>query len=272
MGWIKFDTDTSDKPEVWQIANDLGVDSDAVVGKLLRVWAWFDDHTLDGNAPCVTKKLLDRAVGVAGFCDAMVASGWMLDDGATISLSNFDRHNGKTAKDRALTAIRVANHKAKSNGECNDHANGVGVSDALPRERVREEKSNKKDQKQKIRAPRSANFTAKDLIDQHGVDKRVAEDFLETRKAKRLANTPTALDGLIREFTLANLLVADGIRLCTEKGWGGFNHKWPTDGGSNGPGNQGANQGPMSAPDRVRAAIAARETGSAEGGRTLEHQ
>lgn len=132
--------------------------------------------------------------------------------------------------------------------------------------------SAKKNQKQKIRAARSANFTAKDLIDQHGVDKRVAEDFLETRKAKRLANTPTALDGLIREFTLANLLVADGIRLCTEKGWGGFNHKWPTDGGSNGTGNQGSSPGPMSAPDRVRAAIAARETGSAEGGRTLEHQ
>lgn len=132
--------------------------------------------------------------------------------------------------------------------------------------------SAKKDQKQKIRAARSANFTAKDLIDQYGVDKQVAEDFLETRKVKRLANTGTAMKGLIREFTLANLLVADGIRLCTEKGWGGFNHKWPTDGGSNGTGNQGSSPGPMSAPDRVRAAIAARETGSAEGGRTLEHQ
>jgi hypothetical protein len=35
--WIKFDTSTSDKPEVWAIAESLGIDPDAVVGKLLRV-------------------------------------------------------------------------------------------------------------------------------------------------------------------------------------------------------------------------------------------
>jgi hypothetical protein len=56
--WIKFDTSTSDKPEVWAIAGQLGIDPDAVVGKLLRVWAWFDDQTETGNAPTVTKSLL----------------------------------------------------------------------------------------------------------------------------------------------------------------------------------------------------------------------
>ena len=65
------------------------------------------------------------------------------------------------------------------------------------------------------------------------------------------------------------LTVPAGIKICVERGWVGFKPEWlKNDGGSNGTGNQG----PMSAPDRVRAAIAARETGSAEGGRTLEHQ
>ena len=135
--WIKFEIGTSDKPEVWAIAQSLNIDPDAVVGKLLRVWSWFDQHTEAGNAPCVTKMLLDRLVGVTGFCDCVVGAGWMVDDGINIGLPNFDRHNGKTAKNRALTAKRVANHKRKTN----DGGNAEVTQDALPREEKRREDS-----------------------------------------------------------------------------------------------------------------------------------
>ncbi len=135
--WIKFELATPDKPEVCQIADMANIDLDAVVGKLLRVWGWFDQQTSDGNAPSVTKKLLDRLVGVTGFCDCMVAVDWMMDDGTTNSLPNFDRHNGKTAKNRALTAKRVASHKS-GNAKGNDKGNAASVTepqaDALPRE------------------------------------------------------------------------------------------------------------------------------------------
>ena len=142
--WIKFEKATSDKPEVWAMADNLQIDPDAVVGKLLRVWSWFDDQSEKGNAPIVTKKLLDRIVGVSGFCDSMVLAGWMLEcegeenpGNVELMLPNFDRHNGKTAKNRALTARRVANHKAKTNAEGNADANANGnapiVNSALPR-------------------------------------------------------------------------------------------------------------------------------------------
>jgi hypothetical protein len=139
--WIKFDTSTPDKPEVWAIAGQLDIDPDAVVGKLLRVWAWFDDHSENGNAPSVTKALLDRRVGVTGFCDAMISSGWMDQTDGEVFLPNFDRHNGATAKSRGLTAKRVANHKA-SNARGNAKGNAPSVSSALPRaeEKRREEK------------------------------------------------------------------------------------------------------------------------------------
>jgi hypothetical protein len=144
--WIKFEVSTSDKPEVWAMADELGIDADAVVGKLLRVWAWFDQQTPDGNATSVTssvtssvtKSLLDRRVGVSGFCDAMISVGWMLESGGIVSLPNFNRHNGKTAKTRALTAKRVANHKTKSNATSVTSS----VSDALPREEKRREENN----------------------------------------------------------------------------------------------------------------------------------
>lgn len=136
--WIKFATNTSDKPEVWAMAQALGIDPDAVVGKLLRVWAWFDAHSETGNAPSVTRSLLDRVAGVAGFTNAMIAVFWMTDDGTRLELPNFDRHNGQTAKRRALTANRVE----KSREDCNAASVTKSVTRALPDKRREEEKNN----------------------------------------------------------------------------------------------------------------------------------
>lgn len=138
LEWIKFELHTSNKPEVWEMAGRLGIDPDAVVGKLLRVWGWFSNHTIDGNAPSVTKALLDRDCGVTGFCAAMIEAGWMIEEDGRIRLPNFDRHNSQTAKTRALTAKRVANHKVKSNASSVTNR----VSSALPREdKIRKEVS-----------------------------------------------------------------------------------------------------------------------------------
>ncbi|BAM66463.1 hypothetical protein [Xanthomonas citri phage CP2] len=133
--WLKFEKDTLDKPEVFAIAEALGIDPDAVIGKLMRVWSWFDSHTVDGNAARVTSSLLDRVAGVPGFIAAMALEGWATIETSGVALPHFDRHNGETAKQRALTAKRVQKHKAKGN----DAGNDAGVSGALPREEKRRE-------------------------------------------------------------------------------------------------------------------------------------
>ncbi|SHM78068.1 DnaT-like ssDNA-binding domain-containing protein [Phytopseudomonas punonensis] len=137
--WIKFELATLDKPEVCQIADVADIDLDAVVGKLLRVWGWFDQQTEAGNAPSVTKKLLDRLVGVSGFCNHMISVGWLIEADGEISIPNFDRHNGKTAKNRSLTALRVASHK-KGNGKSNAASVTPPLANALPREEKRRDK------------------------------------------------------------------------------------------------------------------------------------
>lgn len=145
MAWIKFDIATSEKPEVWQMATQLALDPDAVVGKLLRVWAWFDEHTTDGNAPSVTKALLNSKLSVSGFCECMIAVGWMIESEGQISLPNFDRHNGTTAKNRALTAQRVGSHKERKQRVTQnfEKSNAQSVTTALPREeKIREDKNN----------------------------------------------------------------------------------------------------------------------------------
>lgn len=104
---------TRDKPEVWAIAEVLDIDPDAVLGKLFRVWCWFDEQSRDGHAPSVTKKLLDRDVGVTGFCDAMCKVGWLIEKGGQIEVPNFGRHNGKSAKKRALANDRKKNQRSR---------------------------------------------------------------------------------------------------------------------------------------------------------------
>lgn len=135
--WIKVETTMPDKPEIFQMAEHLGIDPDAVAGKLLRVWIWADQQTVDGNAPSVTKALLDRSTGVTGFTEAMIACGWLLKEGGGYAFPNFDRHNGKTAKRRAQNAKRVQAHRAG----CNADRNAESVTNALPEKR-REESIN----------------------------------------------------------------------------------------------------------------------------------
>jgi hypothetical protein len=86
LAWIKFDLATIDKPEVLEMADLLGTSSDDVVGKLLRVWGWFDQQSRDGNAGSVTgnvlKRFIDRLVGSQGFASCMEKVGWLMRLGA----------------------------------------------------------------------------------------------------------------------------------------------------------------------------------------------
>jgi len=112
--WIKMEATTPDKPEVLAIAARMGwSDPDYAVGKLFRVWRWFDQQTIDGNAKDVTPALLDCLIGTQGFAEAMASVGWLTIRSDGIQLPGFDKHCGNTAKNRAETAKRVASHRAK---------------------------------------------------------------------------------------------------------------------------------------------------------------
>ena len=87
--WLKVEVALPDKPEVWQIAGIIGLDPDAVVGKLIKVWRWFDAHTENGNAPGVTFALVDSKAGVTGFAEAMSLCGWLEQDFAIRRASSW---------------------------------------------------------------------------------------------------------------------------------------------------------------------------------------
>ncbi len=196
--WIKFEVATPDKPEVWQMSEDLNIDADAVVGKLLRVWVWFDQHSEEGNAVSVSKKLLDRLVGVTGFCDSMLGAGWMVEEGKEIFLPNFHRHNGKTAKNRALTAKRVAAHKVKTNA----NGNAPLTPAPLPKEEKRREE-NKQPLKAVDQKGKLSNLTGKEFPE--GLDLDCWKEWLSYRKTdlkkpfKTARSEKTAVNKFVRE-------------------------------------------------------------------------
>lgn len=133
--WIKVEVITPDKPEIFQIAEILNIDPDAVLGKLVRIWAWADQQTIDGNAGSVTRGVLDRISFITGFADALIAVGWLAYEDGKMVLPNFDRHNGESSKKRALTNRRVADHRKRETQKVTQPA----LQKALPEEEEEED-------------------------------------------------------------------------------------------------------------------------------------
>jgi hypothetical protein len=143
QAWIKIETVTADKIEIARVATALGMDRYAVLGRLIRLWGYFDQHSLDGHIDGVNASFIDGLVGHPGFCAQLVAVGWMEIDEAGVTLPNFDRHNGATAKSRALAARRLEKHRGRTVAKETPHRckrNAAPLQPALPEERREEEK------------------------------------------------------------------------------------------------------------------------------------
>ena len=130
--WIKMRVDLASDPAVVRIRRATGLDGDAVVGKLHRLWAWADTHTADGCAHGLDADWVDELAGAPGFAAAMQAAGWLEIGTDGVTFVNFDRHNGQPAKVRALRKTRMERFRGARS-----------ATDAPPEEekrRVREEK------------------------------------------------------------------------------------------------------------------------------------
>lgn len=109
--WIKVEHATIDKPEILRTAELLGISRDAALGLYFRFWVWLDKN-LSGFCPDfvrhVSEKSLDDVLQCPGFSACLEAVGWAKfdHDGVVLQVSNADRHNGNTAKNRALDTKR----------------------------------------------------------------------------------------------------------------------------------------------------------------------
>lgn len=146
--WIKIRTSLTDDPDVLEIADMCEIDPDLVVGKLIRLWSWADSRIAEnGDGRGVTKAFVDRCVGVTGFANALLLIGWFSELEGHLVFSNWERHNGKSAKSRALTMSRTQKYR-----------DGLSVTREEER-REEERRREKKTSEKKRSAPTGASKT-----------------------------------------------------------------------------------------------------------------
>jgi hypothetical protein len=225
--WIKMRKDLDDDPAVIAIAQAVGLDEFAVVGRLWKFWAWADTHTTDGNASCVTGVTavawLERYIGCAGIAQAMNAVGWLLIDDEGIHVPNFDVHNGESAKQRALTSRRVAKNRgcnAKRNATSVTSVTHDALSDALPEKR-REEKRREEDLDETSRVDHGCSLSLEKwdpgLI--QGVRRRANELFRRAVPFRTADDRAYLLKiaALVEAGALAPALAVSAVEACRQR-------------------------------------------------------
>ena len=112
--WVKVENHLHEKIEVAAIAEHTGLDPDAVVGKLVRVFAWSSRNChADGVTGVTALRVIREITRCECFDEAMVNCGWIRLKGDKIEFANFDRHNSQTAKERGLATQRKWKQRAK---------------------------------------------------------------------------------------------------------------------------------------------------------------
>lgn len=107
-------------PKVIRITSALKADRLRTVGGLMSVWCLFDAHSVDGTLDGYTLEALDDLVGWQGFSAAMVAVGWLINNGESLSTPRFDEHNGQSAKRRAQETERKRAARAEPQVSAHD--------------------------------------------------------------------------------------------------------------------------------------------------------
>lgn len=119
--WIKWQRGLSRKPEVLRMSARLGRSRHEIAALLMEVWEWTDEQVADpdeeGNAIVriesgQARAFIDHLTGLLGFAEAMSAENWISFRSAHVAFPNWGRHNGKSAKRRALDAERKRSERS----------------------------------------------------------------------------------------------------------------------------------------------------------------
>jgi hypothetical protein len=114
--WLAYDIGLPQKPEVLELVDATGLETDQVVGRLVMLWGWASLNCEDGRAR-ITLRLLSRVVGGdETFWQAVAAVGWLEVDAetGTVAIPGWDRRFSNAAKSRALAASRAEKQRASA--------------------------------------------------------------------------------------------------------------------------------------------------------------
>ena len=104
--WIKIETHTPDKTELRHVARRCRCTRAEAFLAFFRLFVWLDEQTEDGQVEFFTAADADEIAGLPGFGEALQEVRWLTFGPNGAVVSNWDRHNGKSAKKRCLDAER----------------------------------------------------------------------------------------------------------------------------------------------------------------------
>lgn len=112
--WIPYDVCLPQKPEVLELVDATGLPVDQVVGRLLMLWGWASLNSSDGTARMSIRLLGRICGGDEDFWRQVEAVGWLVIDAenGTVAIPGWERRFSKSAKNRAMHAIRAGEAKA----------------------------------------------------------------------------------------------------------------------------------------------------------------
>jgi len=113
--WIKMRIDLMEDPAVMQMADELGIREEAIVGYCHALWSWVSRQCHADTVTGVTLASLGRRINLPGFPELMCDVGWLeydeSGDRPVIRIPNWDRHLSQSAKKRANDANRQASRR-----------------------------------------------------------------------------------------------------------------------------------------------------------------
>lgn len=128
--WIKVEKVTPDKPEVALLARRLKVSHGDAFLNWFRVYSWADGVTADGRVRFLSASEADTLSGaIPGTCEALASKdiGWLESDESGIIFANWDRHNGRSSKTRALDSERKNKIRFLSVSQPDNHRTNNGL-------------------------------------------------------------------------------------------------------------------------------------------------
>ena len=137
--WIKMRLDLADDPAVMEMAEQLGMPEQCVVGYLHTIWSWASRNSYDGSVTGVALSSLGRATRCERVPELMVQVGWLevyeTEDGRPLLVfPKWGNHLSDSAKSRALAALRMAKSRC-----------AVSATETQPEKRREEKRRVKKD-------------------------------------------------------------------------------------------------------------------------------
>jgi hypothetical protein len=138
--WIPYDVCLPQKPEVLELVDRTGLAPDQVVGRLLMLWGWASLNSSDGTARMSVRLLARICGGDESFWQEVQAVGWLVidADAGTVAIPGWERRFSKSAKNRALHAVRADDARSRT-GAC-AKAHGA-VRGRAPERRDRRDRS-----------------------------------------------------------------------------------------------------------------------------------